>query len=177
MAKDGDRANHRDGGTTAVTRAPRAAVWLLATVALALACASAAENLEFVRVTAEAANLRKSPTRSAEALRQAYEDDPLRVLASRGDWLMVRDFEGREGWIHARLTDGRPTVIVTASVANVRSGPGTRHVVTYTAERGVAFRVTGTRGAWVGVVHADGARGWIHRELVWGDIPPAEGDP
>jgi SH3-like domain-containing protein len=172
MAKQGDRTGDRRGGATAVTRSPRATAWLLATVALGLACVSAAENVEFVRVTAEAANVRKLPTRSAQALGQAYEDDPLRVIATRGAWLKVRDFEGREGWIHSRLTDGRSTVIVTAPVANVRSGPGTTHAVTYTAERGVAFRVTGTRGTWLRVTHADGARGWIHRELVWGDVQP-----
>jgi SH3-like domain-containing protein len=162
----------KHGGATAVTRSPRAAAWLLAAVALALAAASAAENVEFVRVTAEAANVRKSPTQRAEALRQAFEDDPLRVLESRGGWLKVRDFEGQEGWIHSGLTDGRATVIVTAPVANVRSGPGTGHTVTYTAERGVAFQVTGTRGTWVRVTHTDGAQGWIHRELVWGEVPP-----
>ena len=42
----------KHGGATAVTRPPRAAAWLLAAVALALAVASAAENVEFVRVTA-----------------------------------------------------------------------------------------------------------------------------
>jgi SH3-like domain-containing protein len=145
--------------------------WLPGVVALGLAMAAAAENVEFVRVTAEAANVRKSPARSAEALRQAFEDDPLRVLATRGGWLKVRDFEGQEGWIHAGLTDGRATVIVTARLANVRSGPGTGHAVTYTAERGVAFRVTGNRGSWVRVTHSDGAQGWVLRDLVWGDVP------
>jgi SH3-like domain-containing protein len=159
----------KHGGATAVTRSSRAAAWLLAIIALGLAVASAAESVEFVRVTAEAVNVRKSPARSAEALRQAFEDDPLRVLATRGAWLKVRDFEGREGWIYAGLTDGRATVIVTARVANVRSGPGTGHAVTHTAERGVAFRVTGTQGSWVRVTHADGAQGWVHRDLVWGD--------
>jgi SH3-like domain-containing protein len=159
------------GGATALTRSSGAAAWLLAIGALGLAAVSAAENVEFVRVTAETANVRKAPARSAEALRQAFEDDPLRVLASRGGWLKIRDFEGQEGWIHAGLTDGRATVIVTARVANVRSGPGTGHAVTYTAERGVAFRVTGTRGDWVRVTHADGAQGWVHRDLLWGEVP------
>ena len=155
----------------AVRRPSRAAEWMLAGVVLVLAGASAADSVEFVRVTAETANVRKAPARGAELLRQAFEDDPLRVIASRGAWLKVRDFEGQEGWIHSRLTDGQATVIVTAAVANVRSGPGTTHAVTYTAERGVAFRVIGTRAHWLQVTHADGARGWIHRELVWGDTP------
>ena len=154
-----------------MTRPPRAAAWLLGLVALGLAVASAAESVEFVRVTAETANVRRSPSRSAEALRQAFEDDPLRVLATRDGWLKVRDFEGREGWIHAGLTDGRATVIVTARMANMRSGPGTGHAVTHTAERGVAFRVTGSRGSWLRVTHADGPQGWVHRDLVWGDVP------
>lgn len=147
-----------------------ASLVLLMLLALGVASASAAPG-DYVRVKVETANVRKQPTPRAEALWQVYENDPLKVLAERGAWLKVRDFEGEEGWVYAPLTDERPAVIVTASVANVRSGPGTSHPVAYTADRGVAFRVLRTRGEWLEVEHADGERGWLHRTLVWG--PPA----
>jgi len=147
-----------------------ASLVLLMLLALGVASASAAPG-DYVRVKVETANVRKQPTARAEALWQVYENDPLKVLAERGAWLKVRDFEGEEGWVYAPLTDERPAVIVTASVANVRSGPGTSHPVAYTADRGVAFLVIRTRGEWLEVEHADGERGWLHRTLVWG--PPA----
>ncbi len=147
-------------------------VALLGLGGLGLASASAAPG-EYVRVKVETANVRKQPSTGAEALWQVYENDPLKVLAERGAWLKVRDFEGEEGWVYAPLTDERATVIVTASVANIRSGPGTSHPVAYTADRGVAFLLLGTRGEWLEVEHADGARGWVHRALVWGPTAAA----
>ena len=53
--------------------------WLLATVALVVTGVAAAQDLEFVRVTAEAANVRKAPAQSAETLRQASSVNRRRV--------------------------------------------------------------------------------------------------
>jgi SH3-like domain-containing protein len=146
----------------------------LLVLAFGLVSASAASG-DYIRVKVETANVRKQPTTRAEAVWQVYENDPLRVVAKRGAWRKVRDFAGDEGWVYAPLTDERPAVIVTASVANVRSGPGTGHPVAYTADRGVAFLLVGTRGEWLEVEHADGARGWLHRTLVWGPGAAAGG--
>jgi SH3-like domain-containing protein len=136
--------------------------------------ASAASG-DYVRIKVETANVRKQPTTRAEAVWQVYENDPLKVVAERGAWLKVRDFGGGVGWVYAPLTDARATVIVTAATANIRSGPGTGHPVAYTADRGVAFLVVRARGDWLEVEHADGARGWVHRSLVWGAPAAASG--
>ncbi len=147
-------------------------VGVLAALVLAGARGAPGEEPDFVRVRVDTANVRKAPTTDAAAVSLAYEDDPLRVVATRRGWLKVRDFQGEEGWIYGPLTDQRPAVIVTAPVANLRSGPGATHPVTHTAERGVSFRAIGRRGAWIRVEHADGTRAWIHRSLVWGEVPP-----
>lgn len=155
-------------------RRPAAPLVCLLLLALGLVNATAASG-DYIRIKVETANVRKQPTTRAETVWQVYENDPLKVVAERGAWLKVRDFAGEEGWVYAPLTDERPAVIVTASVANIRSGPGTGHPVAYTADRGVAFLVTGTRGEWLEVEHADGAHGWLHRTLVWGSRAAASG--
>jgi SH3-like domain-containing protein len=81
----------------------------------------------------------------------------------------VSDFQGDRAWIYAPLTDSRPAVVVEADVANVRAGPGRRHEVLYTAERWTTFLVLNQRGGWVRVRHTNGAEGWIHETLLWGD--------
>ncbi|MBI2468504.1 MAG: SH3 domain-containing protein [Candidatus Rokubacteria bacterium] len=90
-------------------------------------------------------------------------------MRRRETWLAVRGFQGRNGWIHALLTDGRSAVVVTARLVNVRSGPGTDRPVVFTAERGVNFLALRARGGWLEVQHEDGDRGWVHGALVWGD--------
>jgi SH3-like domain-containing protein len=121
----------------------------------------------FVRVTVDTANLRSSPSLDAEAVRYAFENEPFRVVGRQGQWIRVRDFEGQSAWIYGPLTDGRPAVVVTRGVANVRAEPGTSHPIVFTAERAVNLLVLGRTGRWVRVRHEVG-EGWVHDSLVWG---------
>ncbi|MBI2879492.1 MAG: SH3 domain-containing protein [Candidatus Rokubacteria bacterium] len=143
-------------------------VLLLAVGTFALVGVAAAHSIAFVRVKVETANVRGGPGTQFDRRWQAYENYPLKVVGRRGDWLKTVDFEGYEGWLHAPLTDRQPAVVVKREWANIRSGPGTNHPVAFTAERGVAFLLLGTRGNWLKVEHADGDDGWIHKSLVWG---------
>lgn len=102
---------------------------------------------------------------------------PLTVESEKGDYLKVSDFRGNSGWI-ARSDTYQPqandanlpeTVVVTSNGINVRSGPGLDNKVVMRAERGVAFKLLQRQGAWLQVEHESGAKGWIHRDLTWGD--------
>jgi SH3-like domain-containing protein len=123
----------------------------------------------FVRVKVNVANLRVGPSRRAELVRQAYQNEPLRVVGARGDWLEVRDAGDAAAWIDARLTDGRAAAVVIRDLVNVRQQPGTGHPIVFTAERGVGLLVLERSGRWLRVRH-DVGEGWIHDSLVWG--PP-----
>lgn len=138
-------------------------------VLLFLVTLAGAGAVPFVRVKVGIANVRNGPSTKTSILRRAYEDDPLQVLTRKGAWLKVRDFEGYVGWVHVSLTDAESAVIVTASRANIRSGPGTSHPVISTAEYGLAFPVVRDAGRWVEVELGDGSRGWVHESLVWGN--------
>jgi SH3-like domain-containing protein len=122
----------------------------------------------FVRIKVDRANLRTGPSLDADVARYAYENEPLRVLAQRGDWLQVRDFEGEAGWIYRSLTDRRPAFIVTRDLVNVRAEPGTDQPVVFTAERTVGLLVLDHQGSWLHVRH-DVGQGWVHEDVVWGD--------
>jgi SH3-like domain-containing protein len=140
----------------------------VALVSALLLVTSAAGSARFVRVRVDEANLRTRPTTASDVLRLTHENEPLRVVGARGEWLRVVDYRGRAGWIAAGLTDGGRAAIVRRPLVNVRSGPGTRHDVVFAAERGVSFRVLDATGDWLAVRHEDGDRGWIHESLVWG---------
>jgi SH3-like domain-containing protein len=123
----------------------------------------------FVRVKVDIANLRVRPSRQAELVRQAYENEPLRVVGGKGGWLEVRDAADEPSWVNAALTDGRRAVVVIRDLVNVREHPGTGNLVVFTAERGVNLLVLDRSGRWLRVWHKVG-EGWIHDSLVWG--PP-----
>jgi SH3-like domain-containing protein len=121
----------------------------------------------FVRVKVDVANLRARPSPTAEQVRSAHENEPLRVVGQQGRWLEVRDVAGDAAWIYAPLTDGRPAVVVVRDVVNVRERPGTEHPIAFTAERGVNLLVLERAGRWLHVQH-DVGEGWLHDSLVWG---------
>lgn len=144
-------------------------VRLLILVSVLLATPVLAQSEAFVRVKVEIANVREGPGTSFSRLWRAYENDPLKVVERKGEWLSVEDFEGMKGWIYSPLTDTQPAVIVKAvkEWANVRSGPGSKHSVAFRADRGVSFRLLDKKGKWLHIQHADGDKGWVHASLVW----------
>ena len=55
---------------------------------------------------------------------------------------------------------------VSASVANIRSGPGTRHEVMWQVEKYYPLAIIEKRGNWYHFKDFEDDRGWIHRSLV-----------
>ncbi len=121
----------------------------------------------FVRVRVEVANLRARPSTEAALIRRAHENEPLRVVGSRGQWLRVQDVANESAWIYGPLIDGRAAVVVVRDLVNVRANPGTEHPVVFTAERGVNLLVLDRAGRWLRVRH-DVGEGWVQDSLVWG---------
>ena len=59
---------------------------------------------------------------------------------------------------------------VSAPVANIRSGPGTRHNVLWKVEKYFPLLVINRSGEWYQFKDFEGDRGWVHKSLV-GKIP------
>jgi SH3-like domain-containing protein len=55
---------------------------------------------------------------------------------------------------------------VSASVANIRSGPGTSHNVLWKVQKYFPIRVIEKSGKWVHFEDFEGDRGWVHESLV-----------
>jgi SH3-like domain-containing protein len=136
----------------------------LAILLLAVSLSHAAERMA---VSAETANVRSGPSQEHDLLWQVERFHPLMVIDIKGDWYRFKDFEGDQGWIHTSLLDKTPSVIVRAARCNVRTGPGTRHEIAFSVDKGIPFKVLQTQGQWVEVQHADGDKGWILNSLVW----------
>ena len=137
-------------------------------LSLALLAAPAAPAAEMVSVARPVINMRTGPGTGYEATWRLNRGYPLQVTARRGGWLKVRDFENDEGWVMGRLTGTSPHFIVKSKVANIRSGPGTRHRVLGQAEYGEVLRTVERRKGWARVRDGDGIVGWVSRTLLWG---------
>lgn len=124
---------------------------------------------QMVSIKADTVNMRAAPRLGSDVLWQLGSGYPLKVVARKGNWLQVVDFENDKGWVSKRLTtSAAPRFIVKSPRANLRAGPGTRHKVLATASYGDVFRTLEKRKSWVRVKGEDGRKGWIARRLLWG---------
>lgn len=127
-----------------------------------------ASAAEYVSVRASKANVRAEPTTHSAILWRLTTGYPLQVQQRRGKWLKVRDFEAPLGWIYATLVNRTPHRVVSAPVANLRSGPGTRHRIVGKLHRYDVLRSIGQSGSWAHVRVPSGKTGWVAKSLTWG---------
>lgn len=147
---------------------PPAVARVLALLTLA-ACALGAQAQELVSVRSPVVNLRATPSTEGEVLWQLRRGYPLQVLQRQGDWIRVRDFEGDEGWVAARLTGEERHHVVRARTLNLRSGPGLEWQVVGTARYGDVLATVRRQGDWVQLRAPDGSGTvWAASDHLWG---------
>ena len=140
----------------------------LVSLLLSLSLLSPAMAREMVSVKGKLVNMRSGPGTGYPVNWQLEKGYPLQIIARKGIWLKVRDFENDQGWIARSVTTRTPHYIVKAPVANIRKGPGTRHAIVAKAVRYDLLRTREQRGNWVRVQHVYGPEGWVSRKLLWG---------
>lgn len=123
---------------------------------------------QFVSVTAREANVRSGPGTQHAVHWSLSRGYPLQVIARRGEWLQVRDFEKDTGWVHRSLTGKSTHMAVQARVANMRQQPRVKSPVVSRLTHGDLVRTLERRGDWVRVRHENGKTGWVTRQLLWG---------
>ena len=135
---------------------------------VALICASTVSVVaaEFVSVLKDGVNLRSGPETKYEVLFQLPKGYPLKVLARKGKWLKVSDYENDRGWIYSPLVSKTRYVIVKVKDGNVRSGPGTKYDRVGKVARDVILKSIERKGDWIKVSHPQ-LTGWVHKQLVW----------
>ncbi len=105
---------------------------------------------------------------SSKVITKVPPSTPLEVLKKGVEYYQVQDYRGRSGWVHRTLLSDKPGIVVTGDRANVRTGPGTNHEVTFQLSKGDACRVISKQDKWLEIQNADGRRGWIAGFLTWG---------
>jgi SH3-like domain-containing protein len=139
--------------------------FLFLSLLLLMAAPAAAEMLSVIHLPAE---LRDQPlVARTKVLSELSRHTPLEVLGSASDYYKVKDYRGQVGYIHRSLVGKKASLVVTASLCNVRSGPGTEHPVVFKATRGQSFRALSKQGEWIEITE-NGATGWIWQKLTWG---------
>jgi len=134
---------------------------------LLVATSSLAEMLSVTHQPAELRN--KSMVAGSKVIKKLDRFAPLQIVEKGTDYHKVKTADGVTGYIHKSLTGKIKTVIVTAGVCNVRTGPGTEFPIAFKAKKGNNFKVLSQEQDWIEIKTSKGKTGWIWQNLVWGE--------
>ena len=92
---------------------------------------------------------------------------PVEIIAEYDTWRRIRDREGAVGWVHQSTLSGRRSVIVSARTRTLRRKPTAKAPPVALAEAGVIAGLLECADEWCRI-DAQGYRGWLKRDEVWG---------
>ena len=96
---------------------------------------------------------------------------PVEIISEFGTWRQIKDFQGREGWIHQPMLSGRRTVrplrdAYLLRAANVGALPLAK------IEAGAVGRlISCPKGLLLCKVEFENFQGWMHKDRIWGVYP------
>ena len=93
---------------------------------------------------------------------------PVEIIDEFDTWRRIRDAEGTVGWVHQSMLQGKRFVLVTeANGILLRRDPQEDARSVARLEAGVIGRLETCGELWC-VVEADGFKGWLERNQVYG---------
>ncbi len=124
-------------------------------------------SLQARKVTSTDLNVRSGPGTGYSILGQAHQGQIYIRTAVSGDWSKIW-FDGRTGWVSSAYTvsaAGAAARKVTASLANVRTGPSTAYAIIASAHQGEIYGHILTSNGWA-KIWFKGRTGWVRGDLV-----------
>jgi SH3-like domain-containing protein len=138
-------------------------------VLIFLALAAPASAAHYASLRSDKVYLREGPTYQHRVLFiYKRKDYPVEVIASYESWRRVRDVDGTVGWISQMMLSEARTVLITGKGhAAIRSQPYPTASLRAWADPGVVARLKACKPQFCEIV-ADGMRGWIEKNRIWG---------
>jgi SH3-like domain-containing protein len=128
----------------------------------------------FVSLKVDVANGRSGPSSSHPiAWRYVQAGLPMEVIAETPDWRRVRDPGGEVTWMHRSILSGRRSVY-TLDDTPLHARDNAESPVEAIAEPGVVLALERCRTGWCRV-EAQGYRGWVRTQTLWGVYPDERG--
>ncbi len=130
---------------------------------------------KYASVNAKRANIRACAGTKCAIKFYAWKYTPVIMVKTNEDksWVLVKDFEGFNGWISADLLS--PAGAMSAKVdLNVRQEPSASADIVCTVEKGYTFKYLAKKGKWIQVVDdpadpkAGVCKGWVYNANLWG---------
>lgn len=97
---------------------------------------------------------------------------PVKVVRVVEGWRLIRDPDGAEGWVVARLLSAdRGALVVGDGLAAMREAPADDAKLKWNAEPGVVGKLGECESGWC-IFDVGGRVGWVKAERLWGAGAP-----
>ena len=110
---------------------------------------------------------RRGPSKDHEIVwRYERQGMPVLVVKETRDWRRVRDADGDETWVQARmLSESRRVVLLAKAVMRKKPDELSRGIASI--QKGVVAELDRCEDGWCRL-KADGFRGWVDQAAIWG---------
>jgi SH3-like domain-containing protein len=144
---------------------------LLAVPATALA--QERETPYWASLRSDEVNMRVGPSEDYQIAWVYHREGlPVKVVRLREGWRLVRDPEGAQGWILARLLNPQRTAMVIGKgLAALRETGSDSARLLWNAEPGVVGKLGDCEEGWC-EFDAEGRKGWVRQSRLWGAGEP-----
>lgn len=130
---------------------------------------------KYASINAKRANIRSCGGPKCSIKWYAWRYTPVIMVKASSDkeWVLVKDFEGFNGWVSSSLLS--PLGSMTAKLdVNVRKTASSNSEIVCTVEKGYPFKYISKKGAWVEVKDEPASaadepcQGWVYAKNLWG---------
>ena len=130
---------------------------------------------KYASVNAKRANIRTCAGTKCAIKFYMWKYTPVIMVKTNEDksWVLVKDFEGYNGWISADLLSPKGGMSAKVDL-NVRKEPSASADIVCTVEKGYPFKYLAKKGKGIQVVDdpanakAGQCKGWIYNANLWG---------
>ncbi len=126
----------------------------------------------FVSLRSNQVNLRTGP-----GLRYPVEwvylknDLPVEIIAEFDTWRQIKDYDGREGWIHQPMLSGRRTVRITDDALLLRAASMGALPLAKVEKGAIGRLMTCPKNTPLCKIEFGRFQGWMPRNVLWGVYP------
>ena len=135
-----------------------------------------AQNREtpyWATIRAEVVNMRVGPSADYR-IDWVYKRQglPVKVVRVMEGWRLIRDPDGAQGWVVARLlSPDRGAIVIGNGLAAIREAPQGNAKVKWNASPGVVGALGKCENGWC-KFDVQGREGWVRAERLWGSGEP-----
>jgi SH3-like domain-containing protein len=97
---------------------------------------------------------------------------PVKVVRLMQGWRLVRDPDGTQGWVVARLlSPERSAIVVGEGLAGMHAEPSASSDLRWKVEPGVVGMLGECEEGWC-LLDVEGRKGWVEQDRLWGAGEP-----